>query len=127
MNRYMNRAALELRAWRTERGHKQAALAKLIGASQCMVAYLETGARVPGRYLAKQIASVCGVAESAWAESVDTPPPEKAAPERDRGGNGRFTRGEGGSGAEPSAEAPDLSGLLAGALAAVAQQNGGEP
>ncbi len=71
----MNRAAVEMRAWRIAHGHGQSVFAKMIGTSQCMLAYLENGRRTPGRYLAKQIADVCGVAAEGWTVPVDAPTP----------------------------------------------------
>ncbi len=71
----MNLAAVQMRAWRIEHGHGQAVFAKMIGTSQCMLAYMESGRRTPGKYLAGQIASVCGVAIEGWTVAVDAPTP----------------------------------------------------
>lgn len=71
----MNKAAVEMRAWRVAHGHGQAVFAKMVGTSQCMLAYMESGRRTPGKYLAKQIASVCGVAADAWSVGVEAPSP----------------------------------------------------
>ncbi len=66
----MSKAAVELRACRTSRGMNQRAFAKLIGVSQGLACRFESGKQAPGKYTAKRIASVCGVAVEGWGEPV---------------------------------------------------------